>query len=113
MAKLNHLTAAQLRDLRAELEHDLARLERATATETAWTAGPPPLPREADPFEHGGIAVALQGRALTRHIEVTEALDRLANGDYGLCTRCGNPIPYGRLMIMPETAYCVSCGATG
>ncbi len=27
----------------------------------------------------------------------------------GLCKRCGRPIPVGRLMLMPESAFCVRC----
>jgi len=24
---------------------------------------------------------------------------------------CHNPIPYGRLLVVPEATYCVGCGA--
>lgn len=27
----------------------------------------------------------------------------------GLCKRCGRPIPVGRLLLMPESAFCVRC----
>lgn len=27
----------------------------------------------------------------------------------GICKRCGRPIPLGRLLLMPESPYCVRC----
>ena len=61
--------------------------------------------------DHGGLAVALESRVRTRHGQVLDALDRLASGDYGICASCRRAIPYGRLMVMPETSYCKSCSA--
>ena len=29
--------------------------------------------------------------------------------DFGLCRTCEEPIPFGRLMIVPETDLCVEC----
>lgn len=40
------------------------------------------------------------------------ALRRIEHGTYGYCATCGNPIPYERLSVMPETAYCVGCCGT-
>lgn len=40
---------------------------------------------------------------------VTMALDRLAEGTYGLCVDCGEPIPPARLEALPETERCVPC----
>ena len=40
---------------------------------------------------------------------LTNALDRIKNGTYGTCIRCGNNIPAARLKIVPEALVCVSC----
>jgi len=37
------------------------------------------------------------------------ALTRLNDPDFGLCFECDEPIPFGRLKIMPETNICVDC----
>ncbi|HYC50641.1 MAG TPA: TraR/DksA C4-type zinc finger protein [Gemmatimonadaceae bacterium] len=42
---------------------------------------------------------------------VNEALRRMESGSYGACVLCDVDIPYGRLSVMPETLYCVTCGA--
>ena len=37
------------------------------------------------------------------------ALDRLREGEYGICTRCDKPIPSRRLQVLPWAKYCVPC----
>ncbi|MEX1274635.1 MAG: TraR/DksA C4-type zinc finger protein [Bacteroidota bacterium] len=37
------------------------------------------------------------------------ALARIEKPDYGLCVRCGKEIPFGRLVVMPETTKCTTC----
>lgn len=41
--------------------------------------------------------------------EIDAALRAAAQGKYGICERCGNPIPPERLEIFPEARLCVSC----
>ena len=35
--------------------------------------------------------------------------DQIDSEGFGICTRCGNAIPIGRLMLMPQSRQCVSC----
>lgn len=37
------------------------------------------------------------------------SLTRIDEPDFGACARCGNSIPLGRLMLMPESTRCVHC----
>ena len=37
------------------------------------------------------------------------AMHRIENGSYGYCARCAGPIPHDRLVVMPETVFCVEC----
>ena len=46
-----------------------------------------------------------------RYHTLSEALRRMDEGNYGVCLSCDERIPYDRLAVMPETLYCVSCGA--
>jgi RNA polymerase-binding transcription factor DksA len=34
---------------------------------------------------------------------------RFRNGTYGLCERCGNPIPEARLEALPAATHCIPC----
>ncbi|MCG8633401.1 MAG: TraR/DksA C4-type zinc finger protein [Desulfobacterales bacterium] len=38
-----------------------------------------------------------------------KALGLIDDPDFGYCLHCEEPIPYKRLMIMPETSLCVAC----
>lgn len=42
---------------------------------------------------------------------ITAALDRVANGSYGTCANCGDPIGEERLDALPATPLCRDCAA--
>lgn len=44
--------------------------------------------------------------------KVNHALDRVADGDYGICEACARPIPVMRLGVLPYSTLCVKCAAT-
>ena len=103
----SRLTAAQLRELDAELRRELAALDRRLASEMEDASTPTP-----DPYD-GAITSATTRASdiLVRRDEVAQALARLAAGTYGACAGCASPIPYGRLLVMPEATYCLICRA--
>jgi DnaK suppressor protein len=42
-----------------------------------------------------------------RHVE--QALERIREGDYGLCERCSQRIPVARLNALPYATSCIEC----
>ena len=40
---------------------------------------------------------------------IERALQRIKEGNYGICSKCGNPIPVDRLMAVPVTTQCIKC----
>ncbi len=38
-----------------------------------------------------------------------KALENSSSKNFGLCSKCGNDIPFGRLEYMPHTTRCVNC----
>jgi len=40
---------------------------------------------------------------------IAEARHALADGSYGICRDCGQPIPAGRLEAVPEAVRCLDC----
>jgi RNA polymerase-binding transcription factor DksA len=50
-----------------------------------------------------------KGEAELRAIDA--ALARIADGTYGDCVRCGNPIATARLKVLPATAVCAPCAS--
>ncbi len=41
--------------------------------------------------------------------DVDQALQRVAEGTYGICDACGNPIGAERMEFRPTSRYCVEC----
>ena len=58
-------------------------------------------------------AAALLEAAREQVAAVDAALRRLAEGRYGTCDRCGQPIGAERLAARPASATCVRCAAGG
>ena len=56
-------------------------------------------------------ASALRAAAERRLAALDDALGRLDEGSYGVCTRCGGPIGAERLAALPETVTCITCAA--
>jgi RNA polymerase-binding protein DksA len=59
-------------------------------------------------FERAQVSSLLE-RAQRRLTELDDALARIDNGTYGLCTNCGRPIAPERLTALPTTQTCVDC----
>jgi RNA polymerase-binding protein DksA len=55
--------------------------------------------------------VALRQRGMNRRKLnlIDAALERLKDGDFGVCQECGQDIPPKRLNVIPWAAHCVAC----
>lgn len=108
------LSKAQIAELREELQHTLARIERSLELDGGSRN------TEIDQSAVGRLSriEAIQNQGLTRNLrdrerhqleQVIEALKRLDAGTYGLCTACRGPIRYERLLVFPEVSTCTAC----
>jgi RNA polymerase-binding transcription factor len=103
--------------LQEQLEETIERLRGLDGT-VAFEDYPGAL-GDDDQDEAGGDAVTMneerelafevRGRLVARANRLSEALNRLRSGDYGVCQVCGKPIPTGRLRAIPEVTTCVVC----
>jgi RNA polymerase-binding transcription factor len=59
-------------------------------------------------FERAQVA-ALLAAAQDHLADLDGALDRLAQGRYGTCERCGQPIAPARLSARPAARTCIAC----
>jgi DnaK suppressor protein len=70
----------------------------------------------AAPTDSGGISFGKRvGDGTSIAVELEEldrALVKLDEGTYGVCDRCGTPIPEGRLEVHPTAVLCVACAST-
>ncbi|HEX6548863.1 MAG TPA: TraR/DksA family transcriptional regulator [Candidatus Dormibacteraeota bacterium] len=71
-------------------------------------------------YEDTDFAAALSDREINDTLvhllsenreQVERALERLADGHYGVCEDCGAEIPTERLRFRPEATRCVDCQA--
>lgn len=57
---------------------------------------------------------ALSYERLSRRArELTNALERLRDGSYGICEECGSTIPQARRRALPGVTTCVACQERG
>ncbi|MET9272724.1 TraR/DksA C4-type zinc finger protein [Kribbella sp. NPDC003557] len=111
-------TAAELAELRTELEGEVEHLKQEIRDAEQEIAG---LFRDGsdgagnDQADVGSttleryheLTLANNARDMLNQIEF--ALTRIDDGTYGVCESCGNPIGKGRLQAFPRATLCVSC----
>ncbi|MEV4262031.1 TraR/DksA C4-type zinc finger protein [Kribbella sp. NPDC049584] len=111
-------TAAELAELRAELEGEVDHLKEEIRDAEQEIAG---LFRDGsdgagnDQADVGSttleryheLSLANNARDMLNQIEF--ALTRIDDGTYGVCENCGNAIGKGRLQAFPRATLCVSC----
>jgi DnaK suppressor protein len=115
MTSTAHLSDDQQAELRAELERQLARLEKSMRLTDA-ASRPVELDQSSvgrlsrmDSLQNQSLSKGLQEREIARHAQIRDALERIESGTYGACTDCAAPIPFERLFVFPEAAQCSAC----
>lgn len=53
--------------------------------------------------------LGLRSNAQRRLREIDNALERMAQGEYGICEECGGPIAEARLEAFPSATTCITC----
>jgi len=95
--------------LRRELSHDIDDLEAdAFSTDGDRLSVDNPADIGSESFAQEFSLELLQRDEATLS-EIDEALERVESGRYGLCERCGEPIPKPRLNAVPHARNCVEC----
>ncbi|MGO4343091.1 TraR/DksA C4-type zinc finger protein [Phycicoccus sp. Soil748] len=111
-------TAKELREVRSEIQADIAHLRQEITVAEADLVG---LMRDAgdgagdDQADAGAKTyereqeISLANNARDMLDQNLHALERLDNGTYGICESCGNPIGKLRLQAAPRATLCVTC----
>ena len=115
------LDQAMFARIRAALEEELAELRRqqreieqgTQELSGADVAGEIGLDED---FADAGTAtfdrerdLSIRNNVLDLIDQTTRALERIDEGTYGYCERCGRPIPRERLEALPRTRMCMDC----
>lgn len=104
-SQLEQQRADLLTRIRAQRGGALGRAEAAAAhmdrTEVDDSRVQATVEREAE--------FAIDEHELAELALIDAALERIANGSYGLCIDCGVEIPVARLQVAPAAARCIAC----
>jgi RNA polymerase-binding transcription factor DksA len=93
---------------RADLSHQLAELGFGDAGGLIYD---PNFADSSQVTAERGEAEVLAGELRDALSDVEAAIHRVADGTYGLCERCGEPIAPARLEAMPAARFCIACAS--
>ena len=113
MRVTDKLTRDERREIETLLISEIGRLERIPGLfDIAEEDGNPSAWSDSPVSDGAGTSSpsALLHKA-AHYQALTDALQRLRSGKYGQCNYCGGSIPVGRLLVIPETEHCLSCGS--
>ena len=111
-------TTAELKEVRSELEHDIAQLRNELRhaqsdlvdlmRDSGDGAGDDQADAGAKTYEREQ-EISLANNAREMLLQTEHALERLDDGSYGICESCGNPIGKLRLQAAPRATLCMPC----
>lgn len=111
------MTDAELEALKQALTDRLDALRQSTES-TAHSRKPVALDQAAvgrlsrmDALQMQAMAQATERRRGQEIERIQAALARIADGDYGFCVACGEPIGAKRLAADPVVPTCIACAS--
>jgi DnaK suppressor protein len=99
-----------LEDERRSLEHQLTELGYGGAGRLDFDSN---FADSSQVTAERGEAEALAAQLQEALHSVEAALQKLDDGTYGTCERCGKPIAEARLEAKPASAFCIECASAG
>lgn len=64
-----------------------------------------------DAINNKAVNEAALRKAMVRFRGLESAIERIGDDHFGLCRSCGEDIPVGRLLLLPESVLCVRCAS--
>jgi DnaK suppressor protein len=62
-----------------------------------------------DAINNKAVSEAVMRQAQDKMSKLRHVLTKVDRPDFGFCLKCKAPIPVGRIMVKPESMYCVKC----
>lgn len=101
-------------EIRATIEKEISKTEKQVAEYKELTR--PVEPENAigrisrmDAINNKSITEAALRKAKEKLEKLRFALTKVNDVDFGLCSKCRQAIPLGRILIMPQSRTCVKC----
>lgn len=64
-----------------------------------------------DAINNKSVAEAALRQSEGKLKNLLSVLDSIDDTEFGLCMKCQKPIPLGRILLMPQSRYCVNCAS--
>jgi len=104
----------QEQEMRAQIEQEIEKTKLLIVDYRELTQ--PISPDDAigrvsrmDAINNKSVSDAALRQAEEKLRKLEYVLQKLGTKDFGICVKCGQPIPLGRILIKPESVYCVKC----
>jgi DnaK suppressor protein len=95
-------------ELQAEYNQTLSEITELQRDRLTDSAGDDQADTGTKTFEREQ-EITIANNLLERTTQVERAIERLGEGHYGWCEKCGNAIPVERLAAFPSATLCVQC----
>lgn len=101
-------------EIRAKIETEVAKTEKQISEYKDLTQ--PVEPENAigrisrmDAINNKSVIEAALRKSKDKLYKLNVVLSKLKDDDFGICISCKQPIPLGRILVMPQSRTCVKC----
>ena len=110
------MNTKQLEEVKNKIVEEIQKTEKSVATYREMTK--PIAPDCAigrisrmDAINNKSVAEAALRKAEEKLSKLKYVLTKVDDEGFGLCVKCGKPIPIGRILLMPQSRHCVHCAS--
>ena len=108
------MKAEEKNEVKKKIEEEIAKTTKSISTYKESTK--PISPENAigrisrmDAINNKSVAEAALRQAEQKLQNLELVLDSIDDKDFGMCLKCKQPIPLGRILLMPQSRLCVNC----
>ncbi len=106
----------QLKEIKNKIAEEIQKTKKSVITYKEMTK--PIAPDCAigritrmDAINNKSVAEAALRKAEEKLSKLKYAFTKVDDEGFGLCAKCGKPIPLGRILLMPQSRHCVHCAS--
>ena len=108
------MTEKEKVDIKARVIEEIQRTNNSITDYQEMTK---PIPPEnaigritrMDAINNKSVAEAALRQAEGKLKNLHYVLESIEDKNFGICLKCQKPIPVGRILLMPQSRYCVNC----
>ena len=109
-----NMTSEELNTVKSNIEKEIKNTALSIASYKELTK--PIAPENAigrisrmDAINNKTVNEAALKKAEQKLTNLKVALSNINDTDFGICAKCKNHIPMGRILLMPHSRFCVNC----